>query len=303
MGMMVGNRVKVFSIAVVALVLGVAVLRGALAQEPQVLPPLPMPRPAVPKEFRLEIDEGVVMDFVLIPAGTFIMGSPPNETGRGMDEGPRTRVIITRPFYMSRTEVTQLQYEMVMEDNPSEEEGGNYPVNSVRWAEAVEFCRRLTERERRARRLREDEEFRLPSEAEWERACRAGTDTRFSFGGVDAELAQHGWYQENSAEKPHVVGLMKPNPWGLFDMHGNVWEWCQDWYEPRYRGGEVKDPSGPETGQTKVMRGGSWADHATRCRSAARFSATPEFRSPMVGFRVVRTVGEPAVAIPLDAAD
>jgi len=259
---------------------------------PPPLPPLPTPQQVAEKEFRVEIGEGVVIDFKLIPAGTFVMDSPPTELGRSGDEAPRTRVELTRPYYMSKTEITQLQYDLLMPEDPSDPLGGNYPVNNVTWDEAMEFCKRLTDRERAAGRLAKDEAYRLPTEAEWERACRAGTDTRFSFGGVDAELVDHGWCIVNSAEKPHVVALKQPSPWGLYDMHGNVWEWCLDWYAPQHPGGKASDPAGPRKGVTRVLRGGSWAEPPSKCRSASRSSTAPKYTSPMIGFRIVRTISE-----------
>jgi len=234
----------------------------------------------------------VVMDFALIPAGVFRMGSEPNSLGRRSDESPRQRVTLSRPLYVATTEVTQAQYRRLMRRNPSEVKGGLYPVNAVTWADATLFCRRLTRRERNAQRLREGERYRLPTEAEWEYACRAGTTGRFSFGSVDDDLPHYGWYLANAEDQPHVVASKKPSPWGLYDMHGNVWEWCLDWYAPHYPGGQPVDPTGPTRGSSHTARGGSWMDPASRCRSAARFSAPPKFRSPMLGFRVVRTIVE-----------
>jgi formylglycine-generating enzyme required for sulfatase activity len=256
------------------------------------LPPLPTPPPMAEKYLRVDVGEGVMMDFVLIPAGDSVMGSPPTELGRRSDESPRHKVTLSRPFYMGKTEVTQVQYEQLMPGNPSEEKGGFYPVARITWGEAVQFCKKLTEKQAKAGRLKAGEEYRLPTEAEWECACRAGTDRRFSFGGVDDELVQYGWCIENSDEKPHVVALKKPNPWGLYDVHGNVLEWCLDWYALHYPAGNQTDPTGPAQGTTRVARGGCWMSDLSQCRSAARFSFRPDSRSYMIGFRVMRTIAE-----------
>jgi formylglycine-generating enzyme required for sulfatase activity len=171
------------------------------------------------------------MDFVLIHAGTFMMGAEDSKA----DEKPITKVTITRPFYFGKYEVTQEQWQAVMAKNPSYYKGTNLPVEQVSWNAAQGFLTNLNERVSGYR-------FRLPSEAEWEYACRAGTTTQYSFGDGDAALPEYGWFTGNGERKTHPVGEKKPNPWGLYDIHGNVWEWCQDWYAP-YPGGEVTDPT------------------------------------------------------------
>jgi formylglycine-generating enzyme required for sulfatase activity len=154
-------------------------------------------------------------------------------------------------------------------------------VESVTWEVAVEFCRKLSEKTRKA--------VRLPTEAEWEYACRAGTKTRFSFGDSDSVLGDYAWYASNSGGKAHPVGQKKPNPWGLYDMHGNVWEWCADWYE-EYPSGAVTDPQGAASGSQRVSRGGFWDRGAGLCRAAFRARDNPGFRHASHGFRVVVSV-------------
>ena len=208
----------------------------------------------------IDLGNDVTMEFVLIPAGSFNMGSPSSEKDRYDREGPVRRVQITRSFYMSRYEVTQEQYKSVTGENPSSIIGKNLPVEHVTWSKAVAFCRRL------------GSGFRLPTEAEWEYACRAGTDTRFYYGDdLDySELREYAWYEGNSGGKIQAVGQLQPNSFGLYDMHGNVYEWCQDWYDGSYPNVPSIDPIGPSTGRWRVLRGGSDSLPGKRCRSANR---------------------------------
>ncbi len=236
------------------------------------------------------------MTLVGIPAGTFTMGSPSGESGRDGDE-KQHRVTLTRGFLMSATEVTQAQYEAVMGSNPSEFKGASRPVEMVSWYDAVRFCNALSEREGLTAAYRISGEnvtwnldadgYRLPTEAEWEYACRAGTTTRFHSGNSDSDLELVGWYSGNSGEQTHDVGTKQPNAWGLYDMHGNVWEWCWDWYGDY--GGSVTDPAGPRSGSRRVLRGGSWYFLAQHCRSANRYRFNPDGRDSSFGFRVVRS--------------
>ena len=229
---------------------------------------------------------GLGLELVKIEPGTFMMGSP----GHNSDEGPPTRVTISKGFSMSKYEVTQGQYEAVMGANPSRFKGNlNLPVENVSWVDATNFCAKLTEQERQAGRLPDGYVYRLPTEAEWEYACRAGTTTRFSYGDDPeyVELGEYAWYDENSSSRTHPVGQKKPNPWGLYDMHGNVWEWCLDWYSGSYPGGSVTDPKGPSSGSFRVIRGGSWYVSARFCRSAIRDWFVPSLRHSRLGFRVV----------------
>jgi len=210
----------------------------------------------------LDLSNGVKMNLVLIRAGRFMMGSPDSEEGHRSDEGPQHEVTISKPFYLGVTEVTQAQYEAVMGTNPSQFKGPTNPVESVSWEAAGEFCRKLSEKARKT--------VRLPTEAEWEYACRAGTKTRFSFGDSDSVLGDYAWWgRNNSGGKTHPVGQKKPNPWGLYDMHGNVWERCADRYGP-YSSEASVDPQGATSGGLLVMRGGSWNGNGGGFRCAGR---------------------------------
>jgi formylglycine-generating enzyme required for sulfatase activity len=221
---------------------------------------------------------------VPIPAGTFLLGSPADEARRQPREGPQTRVTLTKGFFLGTTDVTQAQWTVVMGTNPSYFLGDTLPVEFVSWDDAMAFCKKLTEREQAARRLPAGWAFTLPTEAQWEYACRAGT-TGPHAGDLDAMA----WYSANSGYTTHPVGTKQPNGWGLFDMHGNVWEWCADWYWS-YPGGSVTDPVGPESGSARVFRGGSWSHEAEFCRSAFRFGFAPDpyrsLHSNNIGFRV-----------------
>ena len=229
----------------------------------------------LPREMTLDVGNGVTMKLVLIPAGKFLMG----------EEGPQKReVTISKPFYMGMTEVTQAQYEAVMGKNPSNFKGGTYPVETVSWNDATEFCKKLSEKTQQA--------VRLPTEAEWEYACRAGSKTGFSFGDAESALGDYAWYHGNSGGTTHPVGQKKPNAWGLYDMHGNVWEWCADWYGD-YAKGAATNPSGPASGSFRVLRSGGWNDGLNNCRSALRGSYTPGDRDYYFGFRVVVSVSAP----------
>jgi len=216
------------------------------------------------------------MEFVHIPPGTFTMGSPENEPGRYDDETPH-KVTITKGFYMQTTEVTQGLWWEVMEENPSNfsDCGESCPVESVSWEDAQRFIAELNRKQNKWK-------YRLPTEVEWEYACRAGTDTPFSFG----KCLSHD--QANyDGSNPVPVASFPANTWGLYDMHGNVWEWCADWYG-EYSDGPVTDPVGPEEGSHRVIRGGSWNEDAQYCRSAIRNRVRPDFCFRFIGFRLVR---------------
>jgi formylglycine-generating enzyme required for sulfatase activity len=219
---------------------------------------------------------GIVL--VPIPAGEFTMGSGSTTI---YQEHP---VKITKPFHLGAFEVTQEQYEKVTGKNPSYFKGPNNPVELVSWKDAVEFCRRLSElpEEKAAGHV-----YRLPTEAEWEYACRAGTTAVYSFGDDESQLGQYAWFDENSGTTTHPVGEKKPNPWGLYDMHGNVDEWCQDWHG-EYPSEPVTDPTGPTTGSYRMLRGGSRFFNAWFCRSGYRDWSYPPYRSDGLGFRVAR---------------
>jgi formylglycine-generating enzyme required for sulfatase activity len=236
-----------------------------------------------------EITNSIGMKLVLIPKGTFQMGSPIEEEGANDDE-QQHQVTISKDYYLSVTEVTQGQYEKVMGTNPSyfqqrvigESDSSMYPVEQVSWENAVKFCQKLSElpEEKKAGRV-----YRLPTEAEWEYACRAGSKTAYSFGESAQSLGDYAWFNGNGNRQAHPVGEKKPNAWGLYDMHGNVWEWCSDWYGD-YPKGAVSDPTGPREGSYRVSRGGSWNDGAAFCKSSYRFRLSPADRYRNDGFRV-----------------
>ncbi|HVY68785.1 MAG TPA: formylglycine-generating enzyme family protein, partial [Verrucomicrobiae bacterium] len=225
---------------------------------------------------------------VRINAGAFAMGSPVTEDDRGVDEGPQTSVTLSKGFWMGKTEVSQADYMFIMGNNPSAfADDMSRPVDSVSWDDAVSYCAKLTAQERNAGRLPAGHAYRLPTEAEWEYAARAGTTTRFCFGDDPGyiQLAKYSWYGADSDEISHPVESKLPNAWGLYDMHGNAWEWCSDWYLEGYSGGSVTDPQGPIIGIGHVIRGGSWKGLNRFCRSAARGSSF--IPGATVGFRVV----------------
>ena len=223
------------------------------------------------------------LEMVFIRPGTFTMGSPVTEQGRNDGEIQHT-LILTKGFWLGKTVVTQGQWEAVMGGNPSnfKNAGRDAPVEQVSWDDAMQFCRKLTDRERQAGRLPEGHEYTLPTEAQWEYACRAGTTGPFAGNG---DLDSMGWYNQNSGNTTHPVAQKQPNAWGLYDMHGNVWEWCRDWYG-HYPGGSVTDPTGPSSGSQRVLRGGGWNADARNCRSASRDWYSPVYRSYTLGFRL-----------------
>jgi formylglycine-generating enzyme required for sulfatase activity len=259
------------------------------------------------KELDKTFTNSIGMEFVLIPAGKYLMGSPPGEPGREAQEGPQREVQISKPFYMGKYEVkisefrefvkaTQYKtdaernggaYVPVKEKwerkegvhwmNPGISQKDDHPVVCLAWSDAVEYGKWLSQKTGHS--------YRLPTEAEWEYACRAGGQQAYSFGSDARELSRYGWYGENSGGKTRPVGQKRPNGWGLFDMHGNVWEWCQDWYAA-YPAGTAIDPGGPLRGSVRVHQGGGWASPEKFSRSAVRRNGFGgSFR---VGFRLVR---------------
>jgi formylglycine-generating enzyme required for sulfatase activity len=227
-------------------------------------------KPGPTGQFFIENINGVEIKMVSVPSGTFLIGSPASETVRDADEGPQNNVTV-QSFYMSQYEVTQAQYKTVMGTNPASFKGDDLPIDSVTWNDAVEFCRKLSQMSGR--------EYRLPTEAEWEYAGRAGTTGPWA-GDVDA-LA---WYGANSGGRTHPVGQKQPNGFKLYDMNGNVWEWCQS----KYKAYPYKAEDGREDlhgNDVRVMRGGSWESSATSCRSAYRRRVIPDVRS--IGIRII----------------
>jgi formylglycine-generating enzyme required for sulfatase activity len=234
------------------------------------------------------ITNSIGMKLVLIPKGTFMMGSPESDVERYGDE-VQHQVTISKDYYLGMTQVTQGQYEKVMGTNPSNFDDGeingnssDHPVEQVSWEDAVEFCAKLSDlpEEKAAGRI-----YRLPTEAEWEYACRAGSKTAYSFGESSESLGDYAWFDNNGNDQTHPVGQKKANAWGLYDMHGNVFEWCNDWYGD-YPVVAVTDPSGPQEGSFRVNRGGSWFFEAANCRSAFRDWSLPSGRYNFFGFRV-----------------
>ena len=252
-----------------------------------------------PKLVPLPVDPPAL---VWIAPGNFLMGSPDDETDRNWDESPRNQVTITHGFWLGAREVTQDQYAALMTNNPSWHDlYPTFPVEQVSWDDAMEYCRRLTESERAAGKLPDGYAYRLPTEAEWEYAARAGTTTAFSYGS-DPDyllLGEYAWCFASGGT--HSVGTRKPNPWGLFDMYGNVWEWCYDWYGP-YVGGIQTDPMGGPSGDAHVMRGGGYSNEGDFCRSAFRLYDWRATRFGDVGFRVALASVAPRKAPPLALA-
>ncbi len=232
-----------------------------------------------PKENSFDLGRGVKMDFVLIPSGSFMMGDKKGDE----EEKPVHKVTISKPFYLGKFEVTQEQWRAVMGANPSHFKGAKNPVDRVSWEACEAFIKKLNENFARS-----SVTFALPSEAEWEYACRAGSTTRYSFGDREADLAKYGWFEGNAGGKTHPVGQKKPNAWGLYDMHGNVWQWCGDCYDADYyKKSPAADPTGPTAVTSRVLRGGSWSDPAPYCRSSYRYCLPPWFCVYCYGVRVL----------------
>ena len=227
-----------------------------------------------------------------VAAGRFQMGSPTGEAGRSNDEGPQTEVTISRGFWLGIFTVTQEEWKAVAEDvsglnaQPSYFRGNQLPVEQVSWDDCQAWLQELTAVEEAGDRLPHGFQYRLPTEAEWEFACRSGTSSRFHFGNSDYQLGDYAWYSANSHSQMHSVGQKKANGWGFYDMHGNVWEWCDDRYGGPLPGGKVTNPRGSVFGTNRVLRGGSWGMAASRCRSAYRVWNKPGYRDYTLGFRV-----------------
>jgi formylglycine-generating enzyme required for sulfatase activity len=229
-------------------------------------------------------------EFVLIPAGEFEMGpiSKEKDDDRSKNKDNSTskclsqKVTIKNSFYMGKSSVTQRQWKKIMGKNPSHFKSEDRPVEMVSWNEVQKFVKKLNEKEL-------TDKYRLPSEAEWEYACRAGTQTKYYFGNEELKLNEYAWYAENSGSQTHPVARKKHNPWGLYDMHGNIWEWVQDNWHENYNG-SPEDGSAweDEDGSYRVSRGGSWYCSAILCRSTSRFKRNPENHINNLGFRLLR---------------
>ncbi len=213
------------------------------------------------------------MELARIEPGEFVMGSPDDESGRNWNE-KQHRVRITRAFYLGMTEVTQAQWRAVMGNDASRFKGDDLPIEQLRWGDASEFCLKLSQRTGKT--------FRLPTEAEWEYACRAGSTGAYAGTGRAEDMA---WFTPDSDGKTHPVARKKPNAWGLYDMHGNVWEWCLDCFADEYPEGSMTDPTGPALGDYRVIRGGSW--NTPSGRSAWRWKMWPGYAWADIGFRCV----------------
>ena len=226
-------------------------------------------------EEKADLGAGIKLDMVLIPAREFQMGSPESEKYH-QDNALQHEVTLTKPFYMGKYEVTQEQWESVMGNSPSSRtKGAKLPVTNVSWEDCQEFIKKLNEKTSGG--------YRLPTEAEWEYSCRAGTTTAYSYGDnltkSDANI---------DGDSIKAVGSYRPNAFGLYDMHGNVWEWCNDWYGS-LQDGEVTDPKGAATGISRVLRGGSFNNNESKARSSNRNNNTPTNRGTDLGFRLVKT--------------
>lgn len=250
---------------------------ACVAVEPTA-PPLTSAR----KVASVELGHGVTMRFVLIAPGSFTMGSDPNFSDG--DETPAHKVILTEPFYFGVCEVTQAQWTAVMGANPSRFKGEALPVENVDWDDCQRFMASLGRITRRV--------FRLPSEAQWEYACRAGTSDRWYFGNDETKLPSVAWEVTTAGGCTHEVATRSANPWGLYDLYGNVWEWCSDYYASHYPAGEVTNPTGPDFGAARVLRGGGWGDDSTQMRSGYRNSMGPDQHNAGTGLRCVMLVAE-----------
>jgi formylglycine-generating enzyme required for sulfatase activity len=268
----------------------------------ETVPPAP-PTPPGARQTTITTAEGLTL--ALIPAGEFVMGDNDGDE----DEKPAHTVRVGA-FYIDTHEVTQKAYAGLMEKNPSKFKDPSKPVEQVDWYHAVLYCNLRSRKENLVpcydpKTLACDftaSGYRLPTEAEWEYACRAGTETDYSFGGDARPLKDYAWFAENAAKQTHPVRAKKPNAWGLFDMYGNVAEWCNDIYEKDYyRKGPSKNPRGPEDGEKYVLRGGAWNSTAQACRSAYRVGEDPGFQDACfardaIGFRCVRAVRNASTA-------
>ncbi|HNQ22080.1 MAG TPA: formylglycine-generating enzyme family protein [Phycisphaerae bacterium] len=245
------------------------------------------PGPQLPPQLTVKLNDQVGLDLVLIPAGSFMMGSE----GFDSDEKPVHKVNISQPFYMGKYEVTQEQWTALNLTNPTKFVGPRRPVEDVKWEDCQKFLDALSAKYRGSH-------FGLPTEAQWEYACRAGSTTAFCFGDDEGDMGRYAWYAKNSDKTTHPVGEKRANAWGLCDMYGNAYEWCQDWDGP-YPAGDQTDPTGAPTGVKRALRGGSFNSSAKACRSANRAWTQPPYPPEIGGFRVVAPV---EIAAQVDAS-
>jgi len=240
-------------------------------------------RQTPPATLDLKLDESCSLVLLRVPAGSFVMG----DAVAREDARPVHNIELSRPFYLGKYEITQQQWLTVMGYNPSRFVDPTAPVDSAGWDDVKDFVVRLNAKFA-SRRIR----FFLPTEAQWEYACRAGTTTKFSFGDDEDQLANYAWYYANSEQRTHPVGQKLPNAWGFYDMHGNVLEWCADWYsETYYVNSPGRDPTGPAEGTSHVDRGGCWEYLARGCRSGFRNPNSPR-RDHYIGLRIAAELSE-----------
>ncbi len=246
----------------------------------------PGKEPSPANERILDMGGGLKLELVFIPAGDFLMGSPDSDRQAENNEKPQHRVRITKPFYMGKYKVMQDQWDAVMGSNSSAFRGPKYPVNAVSWDDCQTFIKKLNDKFRS-----QGGTFRLPTEAQWEYACRAGSTTQWSFGDDVSRLRDYAWYQGNAEAAIHPLGMKKSNAWGLYDIHGDLWEWCADTYDRRYYSvSPADDPLGPSTAGYRVLRGGSWYLGPEYARSARRSWLGPNVGSFLHGFRLAMSL-------------
>ena len=291
--------VSVLGLSAAALVVGLYLGGGNTARQ-RVETQLETAKPATSEEKDM-IKNSIGMKLKLIPAGSFLMGATLDDARADDIEKPQHKVTITRPFYLGVYEVTQYEYKQVMGANPSDFQPSELlPVERVSWLDAVTFCNKLSEREGRRPYYKIEDRtvtilggngYRLPTEAEWEYACRCAkhlsSATKHPFGNDQSELVNYAWFNGIGEFETHPVGQKLPNRWGLYDMQGNVWEWCQDWFDENYyKQSPADDPRGPMQGDERVLRGGCWSYHPGACRPAERGYHVPENHGNVIGFRV-----------------
>lgn len=235
--------------------------------------------------------KGFAEEFVELTPGegkypaSFMMGSADGPAA----EQPAHKVTFNYKFAIAKYEVTQELYEAVIGNNPAKYKGPRNSVEMLDWEEAMTFCRKVTDELRKRKLIKDGEQIRLPSEAEWEYACRAGTTTRFSFGDKIEDLGQYCWFTGNAKGNDPPVGVKKPNPWGLYDIHGYIWEWCLDAWHPDYKDAPTDGKPRQADAKERVLRGGAWTSTAEQCRSAYRFHRPANTRGPDIGLRCVRS--------------
>jgi formylglycine-generating enzyme required for sulfatase activity len=276
------NKIIIITISLIAFII---IFAGCVKEETTISTETPsITVSATSKKLEL-MTNSIDMEFVLIPEGEFKMGSLSDEKDKDVHEGPVHSVKIEKAYYLGKYEVKQKQWREVMGSNPSNFQGDDLPVENVRWTHIQEFIIKLNEKEG-------TNKYRLPSEAEWEYAARAGITSRYSFGDDESDLGDYAWYKSNSGNKTHPVGQKKSNSWGLYDMHGNVIEWVQDSWHFDYDGapsdGNAWESESDSPNLYPVVRGGGWGSVAGDCRSAARLNAYAGGRSSHLGFRLLK---------------